>query len=173
MPEWITPVVTVVAIFISFFLGSLQSRASYKKQQTQLRYDSFYIPFIRNLYYNELYIYDFSEIGDAERDILIKITLDNLQHLGRNSQMLFPDFYFTHKTVQSQKYSKPYNDAFDKFANAVIKEANSLCRQLTLEPMTVAYEKEYSQRGYVRTIKRIMKDAIVKYTEIRTKDTGK
>ena len=50
MPEWITPVVTVVAIFISFILGSWQSRASYDKQQKQLRYDEFYVPFIKKLY---------------------------------------------------------------------------------------------------------------------------
>lgn len=154
MPEWITPVVSVVAIFISFILGSIQSRVSYDKKQKQLRYDEFYIPYLKKIYMFALHFKSsFYALPQEIRDEFIDLILEKVQYLGLKAQGLIHDLIVMHAGVlhdieEGKENSEDgvqgifaYDISFRIFTDAVIEEAQALCKDVHLPDITHTYRK--------------------------------
>jgi len=135
--DWLSYIIPVVAIFVTYILGSLQNRASYKKKQWQLRYDEFYVPYLKTLYNKAMYQNAFSLIADGDKADFIDLAHDNFQHLDLNSQQLFLDFM--HAYYGDKEDISKYNQAFNALSDAIASEAKSLSDKLKIPNFSYTY----------------------------------
>ena len=136
--EIISYVVPVLSIFLSYFLGSLTSRHSIKREVFLKRYESFYVPFMNTL----LADYDFtdcpSESPIETRSIYLDLAMKNTQYLGKKSALLIPTYYKAfidlleceNGNADYLDADKDYDEIYLKFCKTILLEAKGLAKYL-------------------------------------------
>lgn len=146
--ELISSIVSVICIFISYYLGVSQSKRTRKAEQAQARYTGFYVPFFTKLYAGHMWDRPFSSLGLAARGVFFDMISANLHLLGPDMQRLYPDFYLAilHMMEYEQDKSsypnapKEIDTVFRKLESAAIRECRDLSRCLSLTSITYTYE---------------------------------
>ncbi|NVF10786.1 hypothetical protein HV819_02075 [Anaerococcus sp. AGMB00486] len=145
----ITPLVSIISIFISHYLGMKKSNKKLEKESLQKRYETVYIPYIQLLARSfPLLPYP---INTSEVAITINsITLENIEYLGKNSSLLAIDYYLA--MLDFFEYcngNKAYSNAKDKINTTFIEmtqeillEASQLSRELKLADISQVFYNE-------------------------------
>lgn len=140
--------IPVIAIVVTYIFGRLQSGASYDREQMQLRYNEFYVPFFKQLYLWGLWSNNFSTLSIKTRETIFKVIENNIQHLGMASQEIFPELYESYAKLQLSKPNDPLlviikkecNTKIEEFIQAVIEESKDLSNKQKLPELAHTYE---------------------------------
>ena len=123
--EFITPIVSILSIFISYYLGQKSIRKDLLKKTIRYRYMEVYVPYIQFLAKES----PFLAYPITNTDIAIKVnkmTLENIQYLGVKSSELAIKYY------ESLLDYLEYSDGNPDYPNAE-KEINAIFLQMTQE----------------------------------------
>lgn len=145
----ITPLVSIISIFISHYLGMKKTDSRIKQEALQKRYDTVYIPYIQLLARTfPLLPYP---ISDPEIAITINsITLENIEYLGKESSSCAVDFYLAMLDFfEYYSGNKEFPDAkdkinaiFHKMTQAILLEASQLSKELKLADISQVFYNE-------------------------------
>lgn len=145
----ITPLVSIISIFISHYLGMKKTDSRIKQEALQKRYDTVYIPYIQLLARTvPLLPYPISNPDVAMT--INSITLENIEYLGKKSSSLAIDFYLTmldffeyHNGNQDFIDAKDkINTTFYKMTQVILLEASQLSKELKLADISQVFYNE-------------------------------
>lgn len=136
-------IVPTAAIAVTYVFGRLESRASFKHQQLQDRYEKFYVPYISKIYQNHLWDFSFQDTPIEEIEDYFVLVFENVQYLGPKTRSLLPEFYELFwryhdrdGTMKGFAIDKKVADRiFRKFSLDTISEALELSTALRLPPL--------------------------------------
>lgn len=143
--EYLSIVVSLIAIFISFGLGQWSKTRDYKRDKLEERYYNFYIPFFTALVHSRYPERSYGQITPSNNFEILNIISDNLQYLDVESAELFKDIYYcqlrlveysTGKYPENEKYFGLIDQYFDKFFSLTQKESLGIARKLRLKQVT-------------------------------------
>lgn len=185
MINWISmilsPVVSIVAIFISNWLGRKSERITYQLNTQKAAYENFYIPLMKRLiqankdaltYYFFVGIwYGAPSPANISRDFLNDLLRDNLEYLPREIVELVPDYSVATSGAKmffgNDGYRENYreklvlaSDLFDKIIESSLKEASRLAKTLgypdIASPILESFlHIEYTDMNYPRYLPEI------------------
>lgn len=141
-------IIPVVSVFVSYFLGRSQSNLTYKREQAQYRYSTFYVPFFTRLYAGRLWELPPASMNFEVRSIFLDLFTSNLSLLGPNLQSLYADLHRAHCNLLWFEDGDPgfdsapseYNRVFMQIIEAAIAESKPLCKFLRLPPIAKSFE---------------------------------
>jgi len=142
---WAIP---LIAVSLTYIFGRLQSHASHKKQQCQLRYDSFYVPFVSRLYAGYMWERPFSSNDVQARSVFFDLIVKNVQFLGHRSQALLPEVYKSFLDMLEYDEGNPgylgapeiYDSTMNRFTKAMLEEGSLMSRKLRLPNLCKPFE---------------------------------
>lgn len=145
MENYITPIVTVLSVFISFGLGIWTKTRDFRKSQLEKRYINFYIPFLSKLLrYQHTDNSPYELLAHHGLDI-INLISNNIQFLSINEVTLYKDLYWlafrciefsTGKYPENEKYVQDFNRKFDEFIIYTKISAGNIAKNLKLESIS-------------------------------------
>lgn len=170
--EWlqlISIVVSVIAIFLSNFLGRLDAQRKAKRQWKEERYIKLYVPFIKFFFKHRPHEWQFFFLlAEGSYDELDTLISNNLQYLDKESTTVFfhlenDELEFV-KSSANEAVSKIRNhnfkvgepivifsdrelsayNSFNDFVLSVLKESANLAEELGLEPIGQSLYDIYS-----------------------------
>lgn len=149
--EFITPIVSILSIFISYYLGQKSIRKDLLKKTIRYRYMEVYVPYIQ-LIAKEL---PFLEYPITDTNLALKIsqmTLGNIQFLGDKSSRQAIKFY--ESLLNYLEYSdgnsdypdaeKEINLIFLQMTQEILLEASDLSKELHLVDLGQYFYNEIS-----------------------------
>lgn len=145
LPNYISAIVSLVSIFISFALGRWSKTTDFKKEVLKERYYNFYVPFFTDLVRLRYPTNSYSQIVPIDNFKLLNLISKNLQYLDVESAELFKELYFyqlkivefsTGSYPENEKYFELIDDTFDKFFSITEQESKNIAGELKLQPIT-------------------------------------
>lgn len=140
--------VSVIAIFISNYLGNRASLRQYKRQQVLERYNYFYVPFIKWFVHEEPDKHLLNNlIINNSFDDFSDLIQSNIRYLGKKSirqyyaLISYNDFCVDKFTSQAESAPKSdltaekLNALFNDLVLSVLRESVHLAKELKLEPI--------------------------------------
>lgn len=135
--EYIVP---LLAVFLSYSLGHLQSGASEKANTYRSRYEEFYVPFIQRIYGGFLWKVPYSSFVKGGQDVFFDLLFQKISCIDERTQSMLPDFYMTHLECMSYFEGDRDDDTipermdaiFYRLTESVLSEASSICKELSL-----------------------------------------
>lgn len=116
-------IVSIVAIFLSNFLGRWDSSRKYKKQQKIDRYNYLYVPFIKFIFNEKpIPLLLANIVGQNEFEDLDNLIRGNLKYLGKSST----DKYFKLLNVSVPAIENYFEDVQQMIKNNVVKPGDEL-----------------------------------------------
>ena len=145
----VTPIVSILSIFISHYLGLRASKSKFKKDMLKHRYESVYVPYM--LIIAKMPGIQSKPISNPNVAIAInEITLKNIHLLGKNSASYASQFYldmldYFEYCDGNPNYSNAetnINSTFIEMSLEILKEASHLSKELNLPNIALTFYNE-------------------------------
>lgn len=145
----ITPLVSIISIFISHYLGMKKTDKRLELEALQKRYDNVYIPYMQMLA-KAIPILPYP-ISNPEIAMTINsITLENIEYLGKESSPYAIDFYlamlgffeYCNGNKEFPDAKDKINAIFHKMTQAILLEASQLSKELKLADISQVFYNE-------------------------------
>lgn len=145
----ITPLVSIISIFVSHYLGTKKTDKSLELEALQKRYDTVYVPYIQMLARAApLLPYPINNPDVAMT--INSITLENIEYLGKESSSLALDFYlamldffeYYNGNKEFPEAKDKINAIFHKMTLAILQEASQLSKELKLADISQVFYNE-------------------------------
>ena len=154
----IPSITSIIAVFVSFFLGKHMNQSTEKNKKLEERYNNFYMPLFSKL--ARISFRNFEEVLQFHGVSFTSFLLDNMQYMSTDSVKYLPYLYeFTSKHViyeswylsnigseldatQKSDQEQFFNDTtsinlvFFDFVTICSSEADKIAKSLHLEPIT-------------------------------------
>lgn len=159
----ITPIVSVLSIFISYHLGQKSSDKDLEKKTIRYRYIEVYVPYIQFLAKAS----PFLAYPITNTDLALKITqmtLENIQFLGEKSSQQAIKYYesllnyleYSNGSPKHPDAEKEINAIFLQMTKEILLEASDLSKELHLVDLGQYFYKEISNYPcHTETIKQL------------------
>ncbi|MDT2830882.1 hypothetical protein P7H62_06250 [Vagococcus carniphilus] len=156
--SWLNYVIPVLSIFITYFLGTLNSKNNLKKDVNLQRYETFYVPYMSKL----LAAYNFTDDPHKSpfevRGVYFDMIMNNMHLLDSSSSKLIPSYYkrfldlleFENGNDDFQFAQKRYDEIFIEISTAILKEAEELSKSLNYPNLAKTILTSVDHRTYVR-----------------------
>ena len=131
MEVWVTPIVSVLSIAVTYVFGRLQAKQSSKTTVLQNRYDKFYAPFVRAIYVLKLWELPFSQAPINPQKEIIAMICSNLSLIHEEAIAIFPELYQSYIEYRKDpELTHELNASFDSFTLSILAESTRLAKKL-------------------------------------------
>jgi hypothetical protein len=164
MPDWITPAVAVLSIFVTFILGQWQTTKLDERRAAREQYDTFYGPFIAKVYAHALWAGHYAQLEIKHQTAILDLIMDNVVLLDAESVRYVNGFYeaflvmanhITMRQTSVENADKIYvdnlNTNFNQLAMALLRQSILLSEKVHRPPVAKFALEKYSQTEARRT----------------------
>lgn len=148
----ITPLVSILSIFISHYLGLKSNKVKFKKEMLKYRYENVYVPYI--LLVAKMPSTLSQPISNPKVAIAInEITLENIHLLGSDAAICASRFYLDMLDYFEYCDGNPdfpdaetnINSSFIEMTQVILKEASHLSKELNLPNIAQTFYNEIAK----------------------------
>lgn len=131
-------VIPVVSIFITYILGTFSSKKTRKLEVEKMRYETFYVPFMRHLLGGLPLMSEPHSFSAEARATFFDLIMKNTYLLGAQEASLVPKYYesfsemfeYEEGNLEYSDAPQKYDEAFTQFCLASLLEAQKLSKLL-------------------------------------------
>lgn len=150
----IPALISVISIFISFFLGQRSKAKSIKQEALKDRYNHFYVPYMKLLMNNWYGHIASGLLPREEKDQFYILVTENIHYLGKRSSAYLMSYIegYTASNFDEDKHQhfeggrEKFTPIFNKMTLLILKEAKGIARKLKLQPPSITASNSFFHR---------------------------
>lgn len=153
MEKYLTYVIPLLSIALTYWLGRLQTSKEKKSDSQRERYLGFYVPFIQLLYCGRLDAQPYSSLDLKTRAKYFDLVFQNLHLIDATTQSHVIAFHQVFVDTLDISEATPdaittLDNTFNVLTDSVLLESVRLSKSLRLPPIAKSFSREYQKRKY-------------------------